>query len=58
MEGLLSAKIEERITGTAEIRETFKISKVGTIAGCFVTDGTTTGTTASSHPGGHRGLHR
>ena len=39
MEGLLSAKIEERITGTAEIRETFKISKVGTIAGCFVTDG-------------------
>ena len=36
----LSAKIEERITGTAEIRETFKISKVGTIAGCFVTDGT------------------
>ncbi|MGB2292428.1 MAG: hypothetical protein ACPH5L_08980, partial [Flavobacteriales bacterium] len=36
MEGLLSAKIEERITGTAEIRETFKISKVGTIAGCFV----------------------
>ncbi len=39
MEGLLSAKIEERIVGTAEIRETFKISKVGTIAGCFVTDG-------------------
>ena len=39
MEGLLSAKIEERITGTAEIRETFKISKVGTIAGCFVTEG-------------------
>jgi len=39
MEGLLSAKIEERIVGTAEIRETFKISKVGTIAGCLVTDG-------------------
>jgi translation initiation factor IF-2 len=39
MEGLLSAKIEETITGSAEIRETFKISKVGTIAGCFVTDG-------------------
>ena len=39
MEGLLSAKIEERIVGTAEIRETFKISKVGTIAGCFVQDG-------------------
>ena len=39
MEGLLSAKIEEKILGSAEIRETFKISKVGTIAGCFVTDG-------------------
>lgn len=40
MEGLLSAKIEEQIVGSAEIRETFKISKVGTIAGCFVLDGT------------------
>ncbi len=39
MEGLLSARIEEKIVGSAEIRETFKISKVGTIAGCFVTDG-------------------
>lgn len=39
MEGLLSAKIEERVTGTTEVRETFRISKVGTIAGCFVTDG-------------------
>lgn len=39
MEGLLSAKIEERIVGSAEIRETFKITKVGTIAGCFVTEG-------------------
>ena len=39
MEGLLSAKIEENIVGSAEIRETFKISKVGTIAGCFVTEG-------------------
>ncbi|MCB0761853.1 MAG: translation initiation factor IF-2 [Flavobacteriales bacterium] len=39
MEGLLSAKIEEKVTGTAEIRETFKITKVGTIAGCFVLDG-------------------
>lgn len=39
MEGLLSAKIEESIVGSAEIRETFKISKVGTIAGCFVIDG-------------------
>ncbi|HKL02157.1 MAG TPA: translation initiation factor IF-2, partial [Cryomorphaceae bacterium] len=39
MEGMLSAKIEEKVVGNAEIRETFKISKVGTIAGCFVTDG-------------------
>jgi len=39
MEGLLTAKIEEQITGQAEIRETFKITKVGTIAGCMVTDG-------------------
>jgi len=40
MEGMLSPDIKEEILGTAEIRETFKISKVGTIAGCFVTDGT------------------
>ncbi len=39
MEGMLAARIEEKIVGTAEIRETFKISKVGTIAGCFVLDG-------------------
>lgn len=39
MEGMLSPDIEEKITGTAEIRETFNISKVGTIAGCFVTSG-------------------
>lgn len=39
MEGMLSAKIEEKVVGTAEIRETFKISKVGTIAGCYVLDG-------------------
>ncbi|NND94832.1 MAG: translation initiation factor IF-2 [Flavobacteriales bacterium] len=39
MEGMLSAKIEEKIIGTAEIREVFKISKVGTIAGCFMIDG-------------------
>ncbi len=40
MEGLLSPDIEEKIIGTAEIRETFDITKVGTIAGCFVTNGT------------------
>ena len=39
MEGMLKAKIEEQVTATIEIRETFKISKVGTIAGCMVTDG-------------------
>ncbi|RRJ93159.1 translation initiation factor IF-2 [Paenimyroides tangerinum] len=39
MEGMLSPELKEEITGTAEIRELFKISKVGTIAGCMVTDG-------------------
>jgi translation initiation factor IF-2 len=39
MEGMLSPELKEEITGTAEIRETFKISKVGTIAGCMVTIG-------------------
>ena len=39
MEGMLSPIMKEEITGTAEIRETFKISKVGTIAGCMVTNG-------------------
>jgi len=39
MEGMLSPEMKEEITGTAEIRETFKISKVGTIAGCMVTTG-------------------
>ena len=39
MEGLLSAKIQENIVGSAEIRETFKISKLGTIAGCIVNEG-------------------
>ncbi|HEX9979921.1 MAG TPA: translation initiation factor IF-2 [Flavobacterium sp.] len=39
MEGMLSPEMKEEITGTAEIRELFKISKIGTIAGCMVTDG-------------------
>ncbi|WP_228852647.1 translation initiation factor IF-2 [Aegicerativicinus sediminis] len=39
MEGMLSPELKEEITGTIEIRETFKISKVGTIAGCMVTSG-------------------
>ena len=39
MEGMLSPDVVEEIIGTAEIRETFNISKVGTIAGCYVTSG-------------------
>jgi translation initiation factor IF-2 len=39
MEGMLSPEMREEITGTAQIRETFKISKIGTIAGCMVTTG-------------------
>lgn len=39
MEGMLAPETEEVIVGNAEIREVFKISKIGTIAGCMVTDG-------------------
>lgn len=39
MEGMLSPELKEEVTGSAEIREVFKISKVGSIAGCMVTDG-------------------
>ena len=39
MEGMLSPEFKEEVTGAAEIRETFKISKIGTIAGCMVTSG-------------------
>ncbi|MBK0380316.1 translation initiation factor IF-2 [Mucilaginibacter segetis] len=39
MEGMLEPKFEEKIIANVEIRETFKISKVGTIAGCMVLDG-------------------
>ena len=39
MEGMLSPEFKEEIVATAEIRETFKITKVGTIAGCYVTEG-------------------
>ena len=42
MSGMLSPDVKEEITCTLEIRETFKISKVGTIAGCMVTDGAIT----------------
>ncbi|RIJ43130.1 translation initiation factor IF-2 [Pontibacter oryzae] len=40
MEGMLAPTLKEEITGNVEVREVFKISKVGTIAGCMVTDGT------------------
>lgn len=40
MEGLLAPTQEEVITGNIEVREVFKISKIGTVAGCYVTDGT------------------
>ena len=39
MEGMLSPEIKEEIVGTAEILQVFKISKVGTIAGCMLKDG-------------------
>ncbi len=39
MEGMLSPVFEEKIVCNVEVRETFKISKVGTIAGCYVLDG-------------------
>ncbi len=39
LEGMLEPEMEEQIIGQAEVRNTFKISKIGTIAGCYVTDG-------------------
>ena len=39
MKGLLDPEYEEKVIGQAEVRETFKVSKVGTIAGSYVTDG-------------------
>jgi translation initiation factor IF-2 len=39
MEGMLSPEVVEKVIGNVEIREVFKISKVGTIAGCYVTSG-------------------
>jgi translation initiation factor IF-2 len=40
MEGMLSPEVKEKVVCNLEIRETFKITKVGTIAGCYVLDGT------------------
>ena len=39
MKGMLDPVFEEKVIGTAQIRQTFKVSGVGTIAGCYVTDG-------------------
>lgn len=39
MKGMLDPEFEEKVIGQVEVRETFKVSKVGTIAGCYVTDG-------------------
>lgn len=39
MVGMMASKFEERVLGTAEVREVFQIPKVGNIAGCYVTDG-------------------
>lgn len=39
MEGMLSPEIEERVTANVEVRTVFKITKVGTVAGCYVLDG-------------------
>ncbi len=39
LKGMLEPEYEEVITGHAEVRQTYKISKIGTVAGCYVTDG-------------------
>ena len=39
MKGMLSPKFRENVIGHAEIRQTYKVSNVGTVAGCYVTDG-------------------
>ncbi len=39
MKGMLAPKFKESVIGHAEVRETYKVSKVGTVTGCYVTDG-------------------
>ncbi|MCK5341266.1 MAG: translation initiation factor IF-2, partial [Desulfobulbaceae bacterium] len=39
MVGMLDPTFVERVIGSAEVRETFHVSRIGTIAGCYVTDG-------------------
>ncbi|MBO8170973.1 MAG: translation initiation factor IF-2 [Bacillaceae bacterium] len=42
MQGMLDPEYEEKIIGQAEVRQTFKVSRIGTIAGCYVTEGKVT----------------
>lgn len=42
LKGMLDPEFEEKVIGQAEVRQTFKVSKLGTIAGCYVTDGKVT----------------
>src|SRR5699024_10119153 len=42
MKGMLDPEYEEKVIGQVEVRETFKVSRIGTIAGCYVTDGKVT----------------
>ncbi|OIJ17877.1 translation initiation factor IF-2 [Anaerobacillus alkalidiazotrophicus] len=42
MKGMLDPEFEEKVIGQVEVRTTFKVSKVGTIAGCYVTEGKVT----------------
>ena len=42
MKGMLAPVLEERVIGQAEVRKTYKVSKIGTVAGCMVTDGKVT----------------
>jgi len=39
MEGMLEPTLKETVLGRAEVRQTFRVSKVGTVAGCYITDG-------------------
>ncbi|MCK7470395.1 MAG: hypothetical protein MZU95_05990 [Desulfomicrobium escambiense] len=56
MEGLLEPTLKEKILGRAEVRQTFQISRIGTIAGCYVIDGVIQ--RASDGIRGHQGQHR
>ena len=42
MKGMLAPKFRENILGTVQVRDTYKISNVGTIAGCYITSGKVT----------------